>query len=405
VFIALSVPASAEASFERLLLGQNGVTMVRVLLCLKYYKLWGVAFWNLVYLMASVYACEACIADPSNKSLFLVHEGFFFVFVIMLATWSREGVRAEARLEAQKAMLHGERLGFRDLMEIVCDVVVNLDEKMRFTEAASRLSAMVKFRGEISLLGMSLKDFMPDEADKQGFEDCIAAMSGPYGEADSTKPRMMHVKLRDSLGNLINVELFCATIRTILGTSYMVGIREFSDGLAALAECKHFERGRSRAVSKAKGSGALLRQSSHSHSDGDHSEPWSDEESKSVSSEISARTPHFFPTTSMGVEFALTNVMARMAVESGQRPSECCSYHTRLRLLQEAVERMQALGCISTFGSEERVQCRSCGFLNRDGRSGLSGRPRTPRDAVCFACEDVLETWPTRTSPPAKEAL
>jgi len=392
LFIGFAEPEGN--AFEQLLLGEGATVVLRILLSLKYYKPWGVAFWNFVYLIASVYACENCIRDSRSKSLFLVYAMWYFVVVILLATWSTNGVKSEARLEAQRAKLHGERSGFRDLMEMVCDVVITLDDKLRLMESASRLSAMVNFRGESSLLGASLQDFMPDEADRQGFEACVSATSGASGDADSTKPRMLHVKLRDSLGNLMQVELFCATIQTILGTSHMVGIREFSDGVPGLAECRPVEpcsNARSRTSPRARTS----RTPQHQRSQPGHtrdSEPGSDDDNRSVCSDVSSfRVDQCFPTTRQGLDFALVRIMSRLVLDSGHQLSECCSLHMCLKLLQEAMGRLQNLECQPNFAPKEMLQCRSCGFLNRDGRSGLVGRPRTPRDAVCFACEEALD--------------
>eukprot|EP00429_Kryptoperidinium_foliaceum_P002127 CAMPEP_0176026062 /NCGR_PEP_ID=MMETSP0120_2-20121206/12762_1 /TAXON_ID=160619 /ORGANISM="Kryptoperidinium foliaceum, Strain CCMP 1326" /LENGTH=475 /DNA_ID=CAMNT_0017359257 /DNA_START=335 /DNA_END=1762 /DNA_ORIENTATION=- len=396
IFIMFTTP-----SFEALLLAECGAFMFRVMLGMKYFDLRDIVIWNLVYALCAVYAFSECARNGEDAYRFVMYEVCYCCTVIVLAFRAAEAVRLEARLEADKATLRGERSGLRELMELVCDVVVNLDPQLRLSDAASRLSAMVNFRGEASLLGMRLQDFMPDEADKAGFEGCVLATSGMSDEEAGTKPRMLHARLRDSLGNLIKVELFCASIQTLLGTSYVVGIREFGDGIAELADRtpplelsggpspeqgsrrsrqpKQTTRARrvsKRMVGEIRGDDALSESDSAS--------------SQSVCSGGSAQKLRLFPTTMMGLDFALATVMGRIEVDVGEA-SDCCPFHLRLRMLREATERLQAFDCATAFGADENLQCQSCGFLNRDGLSGLRGKRRTPRDKVCFACEEALD--------------
>jgi len=326
----------------------------------------------------------------------------YTVMVTMLNAWAARTARIEASLAAEKAMLCGERSGLRDLMELSCDVVVNMADDLRLSENASRLAAMVKLQGGGCLKGMRLQDFMPEESDKTRFEDCVAAMSrmagetssaaGVSGETHSATPRALHVKLRDGLGNLVKVELFCARIQTVLGTSFVVGLREFSDGIAELVERRRLEPKR---VSRVR---SVRQQDSSSASEGSLGREGRNdaaalecetEDSHSACSDSSARTPRLFPTTILGLEYALVRILLRTEVDMEQA-RDCCPLHSRLRLFREIAEGLSCLDCAPDFHAQERLQCQKCGFLNRDGRSGLRGLPRTPRDVACFACAEVL---------------
>mmetsp|Transcript_47711 Transcript_47711/g.137391 ORF Transcript_47711/g.137391 Transcript_47711/m.137391 type:complete len:555 (-) Transcript_47711:69-1733(-) len=401
LFIALSFPV-----FESVLLGDCAAFIPRAVLGMKHYDLRGVVFWNLVYSIAAMSAYRAGAAGQDGfRSLMYVIA--FGSAIVVLGSRAASAVKLEGRLEADKTMLHGERSGLMELMEFVCDVVVNLDDQLKLTDAASRLSAMVNFRGEASLMGMRLQDFMPDEADKTGFEECVLAKSETHGGAGGSKPRMVHARLRDGLGNVIKVELFCATIRTLLGTSYVVGIREFSDAMAELVECPPVQR-RQSARQPPSGSQPRLtrprrgRKKTNDGSSGQDAPSESDSASSvSAKSDTSVVTIRLSPTTTTGIDFALISVAAKLQVDR-VAPADCCPFHLRLGLLDEAIERLRAIECSPHFAPEERLQCQSCGFLNRDGRSGLRGRPRSQRDRICFACEESLDA---ANSAPASRKL
>lgn len=68
----------------------------------------------------------------------------------------------------------------------------------------------------------------------------LSGILGPPAPQEQTRAR-----LKDSLGNLLRVELFCVTFKTPAQRRFFVGIREFSDQ-SPIAECRHIPRCRPR---------------------------------------------------------------------------------------------------------------------------------------------------------------
>lgn len=77
---------------------------------------------------------------------------------------------------------------------------------------------------------------MPSLGDRAAFERCVRAHGDEASGITGTMPRALHVRLRDSLGNHIRVELFCVTVQSLVQRRFFVGIREFSDH-TPLPEC------------------------------------------------------------------------------------------------------------------------------------------------------------------------
>merc|ERR1712079_675873 len=75
------------------------------------------------------------------------------------------------------------------------------------------------------------QEFMPLDDDKQRFEDCLTARKGGSDDDWSLKlqPGALQVKLRDALGNHLNVELFYVQFKQLDEQKFFVGIREQAD--------------------------------------------------------------------------------------------------------------------------------------------------------------------------------
>jgi len=375
MIMALSHPESTAVWYL-----DGSIAVFRLVVSWQYQKRWHVAGWNIIYMCAAFYTIDRAQVTGEEWSLFFNAQAWYAMAVFGVASVARNTTEAEARGEAEKASLHGERSAFRNMLELVCDVVAPLDDGLRLMEETSRLSAMVTFRQKSSIKGMCIQDFMPDADDKTAFESCMASLAEEADEAHATMSRVLHSKLRDGLGNILSVELFCVLTCSILGNGYLVGIREFSDHAPA-------QMTSSRRVASCSGSpagSASTSASSNRHNGVSTAQAGADAESEhsGTSVEQVQVATRFNPTSETGLQLALIRVMSRFEVRSR---ASCCPYHQRLRHIEKAVKTLRAVECLPGFDTSETLQCKNCGFLNRD--VGAAGRADAKDETICFACQ------------------
>lgn len=199
----------------------------RVALAVRYHKLRAVLFFNVAYLVCGVHALVNVLGVSLAGPIFS-YQLWNVGAVVMLSCWAAQDAEADIRRQVEALALQGESSGLWTLLDLVCDVVVPLDEGLTIADKASRFGATVTLRGR-SVEGMRLQEFMPREEDRRAFESCFHAEPG---RPEPALPSALPVKLRDSLGNVIAVELFCVQFQTLLQRRrYFVGVRELGDAL------------------------------------------------------------------------------------------------------------------------------------------------------------------------------
>lgn len=226
--------ATIQGSFDTVVISECSLVFFRSIATVRFHRLRTMAMWNVAY-----FSCAAHMIFsefPEEARNFMVYQIWALFFMFFLSGWSTKVVVDRLHEEAKTAAVRSESSGLWNLLDLVCDVVVPLDEHLRIIDKAPRFSALVMMQGK-DLEGTCLKDYMPEHEDREAFERC--AISPPQSPAEETMPRAVHVKLRDGLGNLIRAELFCVQVQQLSGKTHFVGIREFSD-CAPLPEFKRF---------------------------------------------------------------------------------------------------------------------------------------------------------------------
>jgi len=302
------------------------------------------------------------------------------------------------REESETAALRSESSGLWNLLDLVCDVVVSLDDQLRITDKASRFSALVMTQGR-NVEGECLKDFMPELADREAFERCATAQTS----LEDTAPRAIHVKLRDGLGNMLRVELFCVQVQHVLKTTHFIGIREFSD-CALLPEFKRFDaaaRGGRRAfpVTTPATSRGTASDSGSDRSGGTAEQPASPQPS------ASAEGPGgLLETSDEAIQMALVRTMRMLCVSgrseavapifSGDSQEDCCAFHARVASLRGCVRSLGLRPCVRRFKCYDWSQCEVCGMLAEAPSVGSATRCFACGSEVCcaVACPRVLQT-------------
>jgi len=336
--------------------------LMRVLASTRYHELWSIVGWNMAYFV--LVFCTGWVKFADERWPLPAYQICSTVVVISLSVVSVRRMRESVRREMETATLRSESSGMRNLLDLVCDVVIPLDEDLRISCKDSRFPAMVMMPGK-DVEGLSLTGFMPSMEDRAAFEKCAAA--------EETEPRAIHIKLRDGLGNLIPVELFCVRMQPFLGKAHLIGIREFTDCMP-IPECKRFDGKRvrrQRAASPASDAGSAATGGS------------SDE------------------TVDEGIQLAIVNLMRMLSVSSSSEDfptrldcssfeSECCPFHARIARVRRCVRRLSTRACLPRFKSITAPQCSLCGLLVRLPDSMASG------GACCFACGSRVEACGAR---------
>jgi len=366
--VALSYPTTVTIWYL------DGCLVVFRLVVTWQYQGWlTVTLFNVVYMCTALYAFGRCAASDQERGWFLLGQVWYALAVFAVAAHSSRTAKAEARGVAERASLREESSAFRDMLELVCDVVAPLDQNLRL---------VVTFRQTASVKGMRIQDFMPDENDKVAFDNCMSSLSEESSNA--TTSRVLHSKLRDGLGNILSVELFCVLTRSLFSKECLVGIREFSD--YAPAPMASSPTGPKRRARSQPASGDEHTSPGGSQLQG--ADPGSDAES--VHSDPGAQQDVALkrPTTDTGLQLALVRVMSRCVVRCR---ASCCPYHERLRRISKAVHSLKGVDCLPTFQTSETLQCSACGFLNRDNLRSAVGASDASAGAICFACEAAIE--------------
>lgn len=413
-----------------MLITESGFLLTRAAYSAIYPKAVPVLWWNLLYSIIGAYAALETFNRTEFACMVILYQTQNTIAILLLCAYAARVAEANIRRDVEASVLRGESAGLCSLLDMVCDVVISLDRDLKIVDTARRFAAMVTLQGA-SVEGSRLQDFMPAAEDRQVFEKHAHAHA--EGSVDgSGAPRAMQVKLRDSLGNLIRVELFCVAFQSPVRRSFFVGIKEMSESLP-IPECRPFHarsRRRARTPHRARGTaatppragtGGFQRDTSASSSGSESSARSASTGSGSLRGEAAARgrrsrsRPHgteaaaplaiegassdlsnLEPTSDVGIEMALVRLM-RLCVLStdgagtdatmtstGSSAGDCCPFHRRVRRLRERLHKFRGMACAPQFNASFLAQCLKCGLL-------VGGAPADSGQLHCFACETAVD--------------
>lgn len=373
--------------------------LVRAGMAAAYPKAFPVIVWNLLYTCICAYVGGATCFQEFGQTV-LTNQIGITVAVLLLSCFAARVVESEARRDVKNTELQAQSSGLWRLLDMFCDVVVPLDGGLRISDAAVRFSAMMTLQGKGSE-GMRLQDFMPELEDQQRFEEATMADMAEALNSDAALPRALHVKLRDSLGNIIQTELFCVAVPAQVRKGCIVGIREFSDS-SPISECMRFPRAQRRRAHEhppASGSSGCASDSGSEVSGSSGAEQAADAPS--------LRRP-WVPTSGLGVELALVQIM-QLCVEPGDLDATearaCCPFHRRVEQFTESLRSFAEMPCVPDFRPKEAVwQCHECGFL-ADLKAPRRARERSVWSHRCFACEAQMTFEMTVSAAPRSVVL
>mmetsp|Transcript_38625 Transcript_38625/g.98633 ORF Transcript_38625/g.98633 Transcript_38625/m.98633 type:complete len:614 (+) Transcript_38625:62-1903(+) len=223
--LALNSPASGN-SRTVLLLSTKPLDVITLVISVAYLKPQITIASNIAYTCFSVYVYSALesYAHADDEAAFgwssLWALGMKVTMIILVQHVIAEGIRGEIEAKQERSY----RTALMSLLRSMCDAVVELDCQRRIVDHASALSHLLLHGPGKSLRGLTLKDFMPEEQDQQRFDNSLEDPNTP----------MLHVVLRDCLGNRIRMHMFHIAFRSSDDTQHhFVGLTEATDPFTA----------------------------------------------------------------------------------------------------------------------------------------------------------------------------
>mmetsp|Transcript_78197 Transcript_78197/g.252840 ORF Transcript_78197/g.252840 Transcript_78197/m.252840 type:complete len:580 (+) Transcript_78197:72-1811(+) len=358
-----------------------------------------VAFWQILYctVSCSIFIREMPqeVAKVSARTFALFEIGIAVVLVVC-TSWAVEGAWIVASQEVRATMLQGTSSASSTLLDLVCDVSFELDADLKFREDVPEFSAMVTLGNRINIKGMPLTSFMVGEDDKQLVEQPLHVELP--GDGSGSLAGLQKLKLRDSLGNHVETEVFYVRYEHLGTRIFKVGVREC--GEHSIAELKAFpQRPRGSSISsrrrRLEAKVAYLQAATGAADDTEPGGSEGERDADSMSdcgSTLSASSAfsdsgHLAPVT-LGVRsdqlsgvrpsqrkamaMSLKHTMQRWRLHQDGR-SFCCPWHRCLKEQELLNFAMRRGSCQPNFDALGDQQCAKCGIL--------------------YSCVDLFQDW------------
>eukprot|EP00929_Paragymnodinium_shiwhaense_P037232 TRINITY_DN19876_c0_g1_i1.p1 TRINITY_DN19876_c0_g1~~TRINITY_DN19876_c0_g1_i1.p1 ORF type:complete len:450 (-),score=59.32 TRINITY_DN19876_c0_g1_i1:1480-2829(-) len=183
-----------------------------------------------------LYACVVCwqyvVSSPccEDASRFVPTLHILMSLILMnCPVIVQNSVLAVDKANRRTGIMYSAAMG---LLNLLCDVVIELGEGCCLEEEAPKLNAMLFLQGSTSLRGMSLTNFMP-EAEQRHFLDALAGIDA----GRRSQVGAINVTMNDSIGNTLRLEAFYVQIQAVevVKTRYLIGLREHAQNEDSVA--------------------------------------------------------------------------------------------------------------------------------------------------------------------------
>jgi len=347
-----------------------------------------VTFWNLVsFLMSFSLVARESNPDPGIQiSCFIVLEGLYAASAVCCAALASHAMWAQARKVIEAKAWSGERSATQELLHLVCDAVVELNEDLRIVEDVPKFAAMVTPGPSGTVVrGAELQQYMAKEEDRQRFQQLMTT----YADSDgSSLPKALHASLRDSLGNLVNVEMFYVHFQDIdLRRHYFVGIREFYD--MPIPEMKNFPPPNHHHGLSTPSVARQILHESRRHAGIGSTPPSLPSSSAASLQDGELLAPELRKTERGAMLIAIVETMKSFNVPVP--PSSCCRFHGAVSDLLSTAQQLTPLSCSARFGPRGVEQCNECGVLVKEAKGEGAPCPTCGEGvmhAISLAAED-----------------
>jgi len=392
--------ASGSSDLSQFLFIESSLIPPRLLFSVAYGGVPLVAFWNICYSVGFVMGFGKSERDQNWVDLLQIawqREALIFSTVLFATLVTGEFLRKKVEREIEAKTLSDESNALTELLNLVCDVVVELDADLRIKHHSPKFAALVTLNANKDVQGQKLQEFMPVQSDIERFQECLLSYADDDVRTSRTQPGCLHATMRDSLSNNLQVEIFYVHYHDPDRDShYFVGVREFTD-VTALAELSPAGSSPStkRRTKKRAQSLPMLRSDSGVDSDANSEGSISSDCASSVGSVAASnaaaaaaardrlRLAHLKQTIDAAKDMMLADLVLHW--NFCPRMTTCCPFHASMIELKRSLRRLEAQDCSKTFGQDfvkEVVwQCAACGVCALPDRLYVAERPTR-----CPAC-------------------
>eukprot|EP00928_Gymnodinium_smaydae_P014961 TRINITY_DN15491_c0_g1_i1.p1 TRINITY_DN15491_c0_g1~~TRINITY_DN15491_c0_g1_i1.p1 ORF type:complete len:433 (-),score=69.76 TRINITY_DN15491_c0_g1_i1:122-1420(-) len=350
--LSFFIASSDSQSAERVWRYSCALVPLRMMLSLNYSRLAVVLVLNSVYAIAAVHAIATARSSGSASHFdedvrmreVILTECLALFAITHLSRTAAASLWSETFHQTQVASLQGESSAMSNLLDVMCEVVVELDGDQRIAEHSHKFAAMLALNQDADTKSAPLQDFLPLEEEKRKVEDMLSAMSR---NTRGAMPGLAHVTLRDSYGMRLRAELFCVHFRGLDKSSrYYVGIQESRD-LPAMQM-------KSRAGQSNMAAGTV-----------DANGPPGDPDTWSLGDSPRGDLLHanFEPTPQQCEAMHLMSTV--MAWNFRVPRGKCCAFHAAWDEVIKVVKPFSEGPCKMSFRPTMTVQCSNCHILDR----------------------------------------
>eukprot|EP00928_Gymnodinium_smaydae_P001454 TRINITY_DN10539_c0_g1_i1.p1 TRINITY_DN10539_c0_g1~~TRINITY_DN10539_c0_g1_i1.p1 ORF type:complete len:507 (+),score=65.18 TRINITY_DN10539_c0_g1_i1:155-1522(+) len=199
--------------------------VVQLVLSVHFMNMRSVVLWNLVVLSVEIiYAMQNPLQTLGrNIVLYLL---IFYALIIFATGGFKQWAISTACQEIYISGLKIEKSASSSLLDLVCDVVVQLDGKLNIKNDSPAFKAMLMKNGATTTEGVPFTSFIVDDQERQNFEVQLRAA----GTSSEGKVGTFRTKLSDSLRNHVSSDIFFVAVEMDVNvTHYLLGVRECND--------------------------------------------------------------------------------------------------------------------------------------------------------------------------------
>mmetsp|Transcript_44137 Transcript_44137/g.137456 ORF Transcript_44137/g.137456 Transcript_44137/m.137456 type:complete len:596 (-) Transcript_44137:142-1929(-) len=215
---------------EALPLLSNSTNALRLLVGMTSMNMPLIMFWNTAYVITGVlsYHFSNYVLQEDCSVIFTHTVGsgeclsaintvcVLFAFKMAMEVQARQQIEAKSARRETSAVIA--------LLSTMGDAVVELDKDLRIMGTCSQLATMLFQGGGRSLSGMPFAQLLASDEDQQLFQEYMTKVA----PSDQTLADVFHVKIRDTMNNRVQVEVF-HVLKTGDGPeehAHLLGIKE-----------------------------------------------------------------------------------------------------------------------------------------------------------------------------------
>eukprot|EP00928_Gymnodinium_smaydae_P015304 TRINITY_DN15635_c0_g1_i1.p1 TRINITY_DN15635_c0_g1~~TRINITY_DN15635_c0_g1_i1.p1 ORF type:complete len:536 (-),score=42.72 TRINITY_DN15635_c0_g1_i1:53-1660(-) len=374
-FAILMIAASIfvwSSSFDTFFLSCAAMFIVQVILSVPSVNLRSVLVWNLVVLGASV----AHVVQHQVRRSIVVLLASFTALIIVSAVGFKRWTFSSARQEIDINGLNIEKSASSALLDLACDVVVQLDGKLNIDSDSRAFKALLMKTSGATAKGVPFTNYISDKQERQDFEvKLLAAQTASEGKVGTFR-----TTLSDSLRNRFPADLFFVKFEVDVDFSrYLVGIRECRESdVVETPPLPPSERDESDAIETPSVSSNQHKMAKPS---GQKGTPSTSEraEFRTASAPPQASISHHLVLPQMGVTSKNAQYSSMLECFSSWNLSvdrtTCCSLHAYVMAAKMVLKDLRDEPCDASFPSfaSDRMQCQSCGIIEADGEDRMCG--------------------------------